>query len=153
MFSKARFRLTAWYAGVLAAFLVVLGTAVYLVEKHQLLSNVNHGLHVQAGRIEAGFIAGGLDPIIAVSHHAPSAYTVSVTDATGETSRNTAINQSSARAALIEGSDMRTVSAPGGPLRVLSERRRPTLVLQVARSLEPEGEALGHPPPLVAPRQ
>jgi len=144
MFSKARFRLTAWYAGVLAAFLVVLGTAVYLVEKHQLLSNVNHGLHVQAGRIEAGFIAGGLDRIIAVSDTAPSAYTVSVTDATGETSRNTAINQSSARAALIEGSDMRTVSAPGGPLRVLSERISPTLVLQVARSLEPEEEALDH---------
>ena len=47
MFSKARIRLTAWYAGVLAAFLVVLGTAVYLVERHQLLSNVSHGLHVR----------------------------------------------------------------------------------------------------------
>jgi len=144
MFSKARFRLTAWYAGVLAAFLVVLGTAVYLVERHQLLSNVNHGLHVQAGRIEAGFLAGGLDRIIAVSDTAPSAYTVSVTDATGETSSHNAINQSSARAALIEGTDMRTVSAPGGPLRVLSERISPTLVLQVARSLEPEEEALDH---------
>jgi signal transduction histidine kinase len=144
MFSKARFRLTAWYAGVLAAFLVVLGTAVYLVERHQLLSNVNHGLHVQAGRIEAGFLAGGLDRIIAVSDTAPSAYSVSVTDATGETSSHTAINQSSARAALIEGTDMRTVSAPGGPLRVLSERISPTLVLQVSRSLEPEEEALDH---------
>ena len=45
---------------------------------------------------------------------------------------------------MIDGSDMRTVSAPGGRLRVLSERIRPTLVLQVARSLEPEEEALDH---------
>jgi signal transduction histidine kinase len=39
---------------------------------------------------------------------------------------------------------MRTVSAPGGHLRVLSLRITPTLVLQVARSLEPEEEALDH---------
>jgi signal transduction histidine kinase len=144
MFSRARIRLTAWYAGVLAAFLVLLGAAVYLVERHQLVSNVNHGLEVQAGRVEAGFAIGGLDRIIALSDAAPSAYTVTVTDAVGETSSTDAINQDAARAALIEGTDMRTVSAPGGPLRVLSERISPTLVLQVSRSLEPEEEALDH---------
>ena len=143
MFSKARIRLTAWYAGVLAAFLVLLGTAVYVVERHQLLSNVSHGLQVQAARIEAGFATGGVTRIVTLSDTAPSAYRFSISDATGG-SRNDAINQASARAALIEGSDMRTVSAPGGQLRVLSERISPTLVLQVARSLEPEGEALDH---------
>ena len=143
MFSKARIRLTAWYAGVLAAFLVLLGTAVYLVERHQLLSNVSHGLQVQAARVEAGFATGGITEVVALSDGAPSAYRFSVTDATGG-SRNDAINQDSARAALIEGSDMRTVSAPGGPLRVLSQRISPTLVIQVARSLEPEEEALDH---------
>jgi two-component system, OmpR family, sensor histidine kinase CiaH len=144
MFSKARIRLTAWYAGVLAAFIALLGTAVYLVERHQLFSNVNHGLHVQAARIETAFVTGGIDRIIAVTDTAPSAYNVSVTDATGTTTGRDPINQESARAALIDGTDMRTVSAPGGHLRVLSERISPTLVLQVARSLEPEEEALDH---------
>ena len=143
MFSKARIRLTAWYAGVLAAFLVLLGTAVYLVERHQLFSNVNHGLQVQAGRVVAAYSNQGFGAIIALSDAAPSAYQVSLTDATGPSSQK-AINQPSARAALIEGTDMRTVSAQGGPLRVLSERIQPTLVLQVARSLEPEEEALDH---------
>ena len=144
MFSKARIRLTAWYAGVLAAFLVVLGTAVYLVEKHQLLSNVNHGLHVQATRLEAIYLTHGFSSVIAVSDGAPSAYLVSWSDATGG-SWNDAINQDAARAALVSGSDMRTVTATGGHhLRVLSERVDPRLVLQVARSLEPEEEALDH---------
>jgi signal transduction histidine kinase len=142
MFSKARIRLTAWYAGVLAAFLVLLGTAVYLVERHQLLGNVNHGLHVQAARIQAAYLDQGYNSIIALSDGAPSAYRVSLTDAIGQ--GNNPINQDSARAALINGSDMRTVSTPGGHLRVFSERISPTLVLQVARSLEPEEEALDH---------
>jgi two-component system, OmpR family, sensor histidine kinase CiaH len=143
VFSKARIRLTAWYAGVLAAFIVLLGTAVYLVERHQLLSNVNHGLHVQAARVEAGFASQGYNYVIALSDAGPSAYDVSLTDGVGQ-SRSAAINQASARAALIQGTDMRTVSAPGGHLRVLSERIAPTMVLQVARSLEPEEEALDH---------
>ena len=143
MFSKARIRLTAWYAGVLAAFIALLGTAVYLVERHQLFSNVNHGLHVQAARVLTGYSTQGFPYIIALSDAAPSAYRISLTDATGQTSQR-AINQPSAQAALMNGTDMRTVSAPGGHLRVLSERIRPTLVLQVARSLEPEQEALDH---------
>jgi two-component system, OmpR family, sensor histidine kinase CiaH len=143
MFSKARIRLTAWYAGVLAAFIALLGTAVYLVERHQLFSNVNHGLHVQAARVITGYSTQGFPFIIALSDKAPSAYRISLTDATGQTGQHV-INQPSAQAALINGSDMRTVSAPGGRLRVLSERIRPTLVLQVARSLEPEQEALDH---------
>jgi two-component system, OmpR family, sensor histidine kinase CiaH len=142
VFSRARIRLTAWYAGVLTAFLVLLGTAVYLVERHQLLSNVNHGLHVQAARVEAAYVDRGYSSIIALSDAAPSAYRVSLTDATG--SSNDPINERSAQAALIEGTDMRTVSAPGGHMRVLSLRITPTLVLQVARSLEPEEEALDH---------
>jgi signal transduction histidine kinase len=143
MFSKARIRLTAWYAGVLAAFIALLGTAVYLVERHQLFSNVNHGLHVQAARVLTGYSTQGFPYIIALSDKAPSAYRISLTDATGQTGQHV-INQPSAQAALISGTDMRTVSAPGGQLRVLSERIRPTLVLQVARSLEPEQEALDH---------
>jgi signal transduction histidine kinase len=143
MFSKARIRLTAWYAGVLAAFLVVLGTAVYLVEKHQLLSNVNHGLHVQAVRLETIYFTHPFSYVVAVSDGAPSAYHVSWSDATGATWYD-AINQDAARTALIEGSDMRTVHTPDGQLRVFSQRVRPTMVLQVARSLEPEEEALDH---------
>jgi two-component system, OmpR family, sensor histidine kinase CiaH len=143
VFSRARIRLTAWYAGVLTAFLVLLGTAVYLVERHQLVSNVNHGLHVQAARLEAIYLTHGFSYVIAVSDGAPSAYLVSWSDATGA-SWNNAINQDAARTALLDGTDMRTVNASGGHLRVLSERVTPTFVLQVARSLEPEEEALDH---------
>ena len=98
---------------------------------------------MQAARIETAFVTGGIDRIIAVTDTAPSAYNVSVTDATGTTTGRDPINQESARAALIDGTDMRTVSAPGGHLRVLSERISPTLVLQVARSLETSGPSLG----------
>jgi signal transduction histidine kinase len=128
---------------VLTAFLVLLGTAVYLVERHQLVSNVNHGLHVQAARLEAIYLTHGFSYVIAVSDGAPSAYLVSWSDATGA-SWNNAINQDAARTALLDGTDMRTVNASGGHLRVLSERVTPTFVLQVARSLEPEEEALDH---------
>jgi two-component system, OmpR family, sensor histidine kinase CiaH len=127
---------------VLAAFIVVLGTAVYLVERHQLLSNVNHGLSVQAARLETAYLTHGFGYVVGL-YDGPSAYRFSFNDATGG-SWNDAINQDAARAALLNGSDMRTVHVSGHPLRVLSERIRPTLVVQVARSLEPEDEALDH---------
>ena len=48
LFTPARIRLTAWYVSVLAAVLIVLGTALYLVVRNQLLNSVDNG--VKAGR-------------------------------------------------------------------------------------------------------
>ena len=98
MFSRARIRLTAWYAGVLTAFLVLLGTAVYLVERHQLLSNVNHGLHVQAARVEAAYLDRGYSSFIALSDCGPFGLP-GVADRRDGQSSNDPINQPSAKAA------------------------------------------------------
>ena len=108
-----------------------------------MLSNVNHGLHVQAIRLEAAYTTRGIPYVITLSDGPPSAYQFSLTDATAG-SWNNAINQNAAQAALMQGTDLRTVSAPGGHIRVLSVRLTPTFVLQVWRSLEPEEEALDH---------
>ncbi|HEU0193795.1 MAG TPA: hypothetical protein VFQ71_06325, partial [Gaiellales bacterium] len=48
MFRRARIRLTAWYVGILAIFLLALGSTVYLVQRAQLEGNVNSGLRVTA---------------------------------------------------------------------------------------------------------
>ena len=46
LFTPARIRLTAWYVSVLAAVLIVLGTALYLVVRQQLLDGVDNGVRL-----------------------------------------------------------------------------------------------------------
>ena len=48
LFTPARIRLTAWYVSVLAAVLIVLGTALYLVVREQLLNGVDNGVRLVA---------------------------------------------------------------------------------------------------------
>ena len=50
LFTPARIRLTAWYVSVLAAVLIVLGTALYLVVRQQLLNGVDNGVKLVAAR-------------------------------------------------------------------------------------------------------
>src|SRR3954467_3215459 len=50
LFTPARIRLTAWYVSVLAAVLIVLGTALYLVVREQLLNGVDNGGKLGAGK-------------------------------------------------------------------------------------------------------
>ena len=50
LFTPARIRLTAWYVSVLAAVLIVLGTALYLVVREQLLNGVDNGVKLVAAR-------------------------------------------------------------------------------------------------------
>ena len=52
MFSRARFRLTAWFVVVMAAFVTVLGGAVYYVVQKQLRNQVDNGVraHRPTGR-------------------------------------------------------------------------------------------------------
>src|SRR6266536_3583649 len=140
MFSRARIRLTAWYVAALTGFVVVLGAAGYLVERHQLQSNVNHGLMATAARADSEYRRSGL-PGIYNMPYGPS-YVVTVTDGTPGSGQR-APDRASALAALATGFDMRTVSGSGGDIRVLSLRLEPKIVVQVSRSLEPEEEALG----------
>ena len=49
LFTPARIRLTAWYVSVLAAVLIVLGTALYLVVREQLLNGVDNGVKLVDG--------------------------------------------------------------------------------------------------------
>ena len=49
LFTPARIRLTAWYVSVLAAVLIVLGTALYLVVRQQLLNGVDNGVRAGGG--------------------------------------------------------------------------------------------------------
>ncbi len=51
MFSRARFRLTAWFVVVMAAFVVVLGGAVYYVVQEQLRNQVDDGVRTTAKRV------------------------------------------------------------------------------------------------------
>ena len=50
LFTPARIRLTAWYVSVLAAVLIVLGTALYLVVRQQLLGSVDNGVKLVEAR-------------------------------------------------------------------------------------------------------
>src|SRR5437868_4095007 len=50
LFTPARIRLTAWYVSVLAAVLIVLGTALYVVVREQLLNSVDDGIRLVAER-------------------------------------------------------------------------------------------------------
>ncbi len=57
LFTPARIRLTAWYVSVLAAVLIVLGTALYLVVREQLLNGVDNGVKLMAARATEQWIA------------------------------------------------------------------------------------------------
>ena len=50
MFYRARFRLTAWFVVVMAAFVAVLGGAVYYVVQDQLRKQVDDGVRATAFR-------------------------------------------------------------------------------------------------------
>jgi two-component system, OmpR family, sensor histidine kinase CiaH len=147
LFTPARIRLTAWYVSVLAAVLVVLGTALYVVVREQLLNSVDDGLRLVAERAAeqwanstTGIDAAGLST---------GPYTVNWTDTV--TSVNVPRGQlhysrQSMMAAYTKGHDLRSFGGEGDRQRVYSVRvgtpdGRMALI-QVTRSTEPEHEAL-----------
>jgi signal transduction histidine kinase len=142
VFTSTRIRLTAWYVAALALFLLALGTAVYQLEEHQLRSNVDHGLHVTADRVQAQYRKGGFAAASATSYGA--SYSVSYSDGSGAPahSNGNPSNRASARAAIAHTTDMRSIERHGITLRIFSQRLSPSLVVQVARSMEPEEDAL-----------
>ncbi|HEY3766714.1 MAG TPA: ATP-binding protein [Gaiellales bacterium] len=143
MFTRARIRLTAWYVAALALFLVALGTAVYQLEEHQLRTNVDHGLRVTADRVREKAHTAGFTVAEASTYGA--SYTVSWSDGTQALANDEASNRTSVLAAIQHGDDMRTVERHKITTRIYSVRllggARP-LVVQVARSMEPEEDAL-----------
>jgi two-component system, OmpR family, sensor histidine kinase CiaH len=143
VFTSARIRLTAWYVAALALFLLALGTAVYQLEEHQLRSNVDNGLRSIAQRAQAQFAVSGLPTAMATNYGA--SYTVSWSDGSAAPvdPNGNAANRKSVLAALQSGSDMRTIRIRGVAERVYSvPLRGKHLVVQVARSMEPEEDAL-----------
>jgi signal transduction histidine kinase len=144
VFTSARIRLTAWYVAALALFLLALGTAVYQLEEHQLRSNVDNGLRSISHRARSQVAETNLDTAMATNYGA--SYTVSWTDGSAApvSGNGNAANRPSALAALRHGSDMRTIRSHNIALRVYSYALpgKRHLVVQVARSMEPEEDAL-----------
>jgi signal transduction histidine kinase len=149
VFRRARIRLTAWYVGILAIFLLALGSTVYLVQRSQLEGNVNSGLRVTARKVivlykkqKTGEIAAYNDSL---------RYYVKFSDGTRQTTEDPTLRElglpylPAVHHALVTGSDLRTIHSSAGPLRVITVRIHagaPGLAVQVARSLQPVNEAL-----------
>jgi signal transduction histidine kinase len=150
VFRRARIRLTAWYVGVLALFLLALGTTVYLVQRQQLEENVNSGLRVTAGKAVHLYSLDKTSEIAAFNDSLR--YTVVISD--GKKAGPKALATPNARdlglpylpavrkVLKYNGSDLRTIHSSAGPLRVFTVRANPLVAIQVARSLEPVNEAL-----------
>jgi signal transduction histidine kinase len=147
LFTPARIRLTAWYVGVLTAVLVVLGTALYVAVREQLLNGVDNGIHQVAQRATEQWLrTGGVD----VAAYSTGPYTVNVVSRaqfpTFGPEGHPHFDPASLNAALADGSDMRYVGGSGDRQRVYSVRVQQSgdmALIQVERSVEPEHEALG----------
>ena len=147
MFRRARIRLTAWYVGVLAMFLLALGTTVYLVQRSELEGNVNSGLRVTAHKALIAWQTRDSSEITALNDSLR--YYVTFSDGTRLRVRPdpsaTDLGlpyRPAVHDALVSGTDMRTIRSSAGPLRVYTIRANSLVAIQVARSLEPVNEAL-----------
>jgi signal transduction histidine kinase len=148
LFTPARIRLTVWYTGVLTTVLIVLGTAIYLAVREQLLNGVDDGVHQVAQRATEQWLRMGTIDVNALS---TGPYTVTVLSrnqqqSLPQTNGRPHFDATSLRAAFREGSDMRYVGGSGDRQRVLStrvEQNGVMALIQVERSVEPEHEALG----------
>jgi two-component system, OmpR family, sensor histidine kinase CiaH len=149
LFTPARVRLTAWYVSVLAAVLVVLGAALYLVVRTQLFNSVDDGVKLVAERAAEQWANNGT---IAASALSTGPYTVNWVDSVSSVTPRGKVHYSapSMMAAYEHGSDLRSFGDAGDRQRVYSVEvhtgtppfRRMALI-QVTRSTEPEHEALG----------
>ena len=62
MFSRARWRLTLWYAGAFTAILVVIGVAVLFTTRTALYSQVNDDLQLRSERLLRPIVGGQFNP-------------------------------------------------------------------------------------------
>jgi two-component system, OmpR family, sensor kinase len=149
LFTPARIRLTVWYTGVLTAVLIVLGTAIYLAVREQLLNGVDNGVHDVAQKATEQWLAGG-GAGVDVYGLSTGPYTVTLmtspTDVVAfKKDGHYHVDPTSLTAALHDGSDTRYVGKSGDRQRVYSirvEQNGQIAVIQVERSVEPEHDAL-----------
>ncbi len=147
LFTPARIRLTAWYVGVLTAVLVVLGTALYVAVREQLLNGVDNGIHQVAQRATEQWQASRQVDQYGLS---TGPYTVTLMTSPDKIlllskDGHYHVDPASLTAALQNGSDMRYSGKSGDRQRVYSIRvGQPgdMALIQVERSVEPEHEAL-----------
>ena len=164
MFSRARWRLTLSFAGVLALIIVLMGTAVLYTGRRVLFDQVNDDLTARAEResrplaerllqrIRNGDTPAGVDIGPAFT---AGGYFYAVTNASGDVIGSTAnadpaglADQATVEKALENGpAFIDTDSSDGEQLRVylvplLGQRQQPRFALQVGRSIEPERDAL-----------
>jgi len=163
VFSRARWRLTLWFAGALALILAVTGGAVFLTARAVLFDQVNDDLRARSsleirplttrlmemtGRgqpargvaIGPAFTAGGY-------FYALVAEDGAILAATANTDPDGLADVDALQQALAEGSALAdTRSSDGDKLRVyvepVHELRGQNLFLEVGRSTEPERQAL-----------
>jgi signal transduction histidine kinase len=147
LFTPARIRLTVWYTGVLAAVLIVLGAALYVAVREELLNGVDNGVHDVADRATQQWMAEGRIDVDAFS---TGPYTVSVVSQaqlpTYGPDGHPHFDYTSLQAAARTGSDTRYVGGSGDRQRVYTvrvEQDGDMALIQVERSVEPEHEALG----------
>jgi signal transduction histidine kinase len=142
MFTSTRIRLTAWYVGVLGVFLIALGIAVFQLEERQLRTNADHGLRSTADKFEVNTRRRSLEYAMGAYY---GNYIVAVSDGSRAPtdSNGHPSNRASILAAFAHGSDLRTIERRGETFRIYSEKLpNGDIAVQVARSLEPEEDAL-----------
>jgi signal transduction histidine kinase len=150
LFTPARIRLTVWYVSILGAVLVVLGTALYVAVRSQLLSGVDEGVRLVAARAEGQWRSEGHVDVRSLSKGSYTVNTITPQEfQTGPdpTGRAHYVPESM-NAALQNGSDLRWVGSEGDRLRVYSifipgKTESQATLIQVTRSVASEHEALG----------
>jgi signal transduction histidine kinase len=149
-FRRAQVRLTAWYVGALALFLIALGSGVFFVQRAQLQRSIDTGVRVTAQRVADDYLSPRTRWSDINAVNAGFRYHVWMWFPTGAPSGASHLvppsvpglpDDSAARAALQRGADLRTIETPAGHLRVYSLRVK-YAVVQVARSMEPEDQSL-----------
>ncbi len=163
MFSRARWNLTLWFAGVLALILVAIGGAVFLTARTVLFDQVNDDLRSRAGRevqplvgrlLDAAGRGQSLREVAIGPASTAGGYFYALVGERGTLLVNTANTDPQGLAgaealtqALVEGPTfVDTQSSEGDPLRVyVSPVHGPhgqNLFLEVGRSTDPERRAL-----------
>jgi two-component system, OmpR family, sensor histidine kinase CiaH len=151
LFTPARIRLTAWYVSVLAAVLIVLGSALYLIVRQQLLGGVDNGVRLVEARAAEEWVRSNQ---VDVSGLSTGPYTVNVVTGNdvgsvflvATKSGRAHYDPTSMQMAYVHGSDLRSSGASGDRQRVYSVKvvapGGRVALIQVTRSTEPEHEAL-----------
>jgi len=160
VFERARWRLTLWFAGVLALLIVLIGAAVFVTARRVLFDQVNDDLVARAQResqplaqrlLQRVREGGQLSGIKIGPDFTAGGYFYAVANANGTVIGSTpnadpaglADAESLKDALSGDTSFVDTTSSEGEQLRVylvpLGRAQDPRFVLEVGRSTEPEG--------------